>query len=148
MITDILIEGTIHKNHFKIFDYDCLSLINCCSDLIGSGQITDHSTSMHSSSWIDTIEYYNQILRREILTPRRIKRVENNILINNEAVDGYLFDFLIFYYHILKNNMIIAKEKIDLIFKQKSLSFEEENLLLRLLSHFDLKEEQSISRAV
>lgn len=140
MKKSILIEGTFHKEHFKIFDQDCLALISDCSELIRSNRSSgpNKTSNRYTPLWSGTVEYYNMILKKEVHTPRKINRIEQNILIDNIAVDGYLVDFLIYYYHTIKNNLIIAKDLIISVIYGERLSKEEEGLIMVLFSHFNL----------
>jgi hypothetical protein len=150
MKKSILIEGSFHKNHFHIFDYECLELISLCFDLLSQNSSGEQKKINNTcgTNWKETVNYYNEILYNKVFIPRRIKRLETNILINNQPVDGQLIDLLIFFYHKMKKNLILARQKINLLINENEIDKKEEEILLRLLKHFKLNlEEMSIITA-
>ena len=137
MKKSILIEGTYHKEHFRIFDQNCLDIISECSDILSLGQDHNIPSQYYIPKWIETIEYYNKIRNGEVSEPRKLYRVEENIQIDNKAVDGHLIDFLIFYYHALKINIMNTKKSILALINKNLLNRLEKGLLVKLLFHFD-----------
>jgi hypothetical protein len=140
MSKEILIEGSKHKDHFKIFDYNCYLVLQICADLIECEEhigVSEETTEKH---WDKRVGLYKNLIEsKELNFNEPIEsRIQPNIRVGNKSVNMFKVDYLIIIYHRIKDALLESEDKVakEIENLKKNKSSEYLKILERVLTFY------------